>query len=98
FLFILTGMSLFIIYHVTTLTSMAAWISGPIRSPAGWSHAHLLLLGWGTMIAMGAVYQLINVVLQTKLYSEKLGFIQYAFSVIGVIGLALSFNMTNWAW
>ncbi len=46
---------------------------------------HILVLGWATMIAFGALYQLIPVVYETSLYSERLAkvtFIVYALSVV----------------
>lgn len=46
---------------------------------------HLAVLGWGTMIIFGALYQLIPVVFETKLFSEdvaKITFWFFAFSII----------------
>lgn len=52
---------------------------------------HIATLGWITMIIFGALFQLIPVVLEVKLFSEKLAEIQYWIYVIGIAGLVYSF-------
>ncbi|WNS73976.1 hypothetical protein RRV45_13725 [Bacillus sp. DTU_2020_1000418_1_SI_GHA_SEK_038] len=63
-------------------------ISGQFRVPGIWSAAHLFLLGWALMIAMGAMYQLVPVAFLTPIWSEKFGFIQFGVYVIGVFSFA----------
>lgn len=91
FLFIITGMVGFLTFHITSLLSLSEWISEYMRASTGWFQAHLLVLGWGTMLAMGAVYQLINVILQAKIYSERLGYVHYVIFTIGLVGLLYGF-------
>lgn len=91
FLFIITGMVGFILFHVASLFSLSSWFDGGLRGPTGWFHIHLFVLGWATMLAMGAVYQLINVILQSKMYSERIGYIHYVFFTIGISGLLFGF-------
>jgi cbb3-type cytochrome oxidase subunit 1 len=55
------------------------------------SITHLLVLGWMTMIIYGALYQLIPVILQVKLYSETLGYIAYVLLLSGTVLLAYAF-------
>jgi len=55
---------------------------------------HLFVLGWICTIVMGAMYQLVPVALETKLYSERLAFWQWAFHVVGCIGMVWMF----WHW
>jgi hypothetical protein len=98
FLFIATGIISFAVYQVLCLADLASWINLQPRNPIGWSRIHLLVLGWATMIAMGAVYQLINVVLQSKIYSEKLGFVHYGFFLVGTTGLLYGFQSMNLTW
>lgn len=95
FLFIITGIIGFVLFQTITLFDLAEWIGEHPRGPEGWARIHLLVLGWGTMIAMGAVYQLINVVLQSKIYSEKLGFVHYGFFTAGTTGLIIGFQTMN---
>ena len=55
------------------------------------SVAHLMILGWVTMIIFGALYQLIPVVMEVKLYSEKLAFTSLGGFVIGLVFLIMAF-------
>src|SRR5215217_704454 len=48
---------------------------------------HLFVLGWICSIVMGAMYQLVPVALETKLYSERLAKWQFAFHLVGFIGM-----------
>jgi len=98
FSFIFTGIAGFIVFHLLSLGTMAGWIGDVPRGPDGWFRVHLLVLGWATMTAMGAVYQLISVVLQGKIYSERLGFAHYAFFLIGLLGLLAGFRYGQVAW
>ncbi len=51
---------------------------------------HIAVLGWGTMIVFGALYQLIPVVFETALFSEKLAKITFWFSAASVLFLSYS--------
>lgn len=98
FLFILTGLISFALFQLITVQDLGIWLielGDMPRFPTGWSRVHLLVLGWGTMIAMGAVYQLIPVVLQNQnLYSRKLGFVHYGFLATGLAGMVTGFQLT----
>ena len=48
---------------------------------------HMLVLGWVSMIIFGALYQLIPVVMEVKLYSEKMTYI--SFTSLGIGNLLL---------
>lgn len=98
FLFIVTGIFGFVLFHATSLMSLTGWIGDDIRGPAGWFQVHLFVLGWATMLAMGAVYQLINVILQTNLYSERLGYVHYALFTVGLFGLLFGFIQGDTYW
>lgn len=52
---------------------------------------HLATLGWGTMMIFGASHQLLPVVMEVHLYSEKLAKWCYALLLPGVILLTFSF-------
>jgi len=56
---------------------------------------HLFVLGWICSLVMGAMYQLVPVALETRLYSEKLAWVQWAFHVVGFIGMVWMFNTWN---
>ena len=52
---------------------------------------HIIILGWASMMVFGALYQLIPVVYETSLYSEKLASITFWLFVISVSLLSYSF-------
>lgn len=52
---------------------------------------HIAVLGWASMIVFGALYQLIPVVFETALYSEKLAKITFWLSGFSVLFLSYSF-------
>ncbi len=52
---------------------------------------HMAVLGWAIMIVFGALYQLIPVVFETELYSEKLAKFTFWLSGFSVIFLSYSF-------
>ncbi|CAH1208707.1 hypothetical protein PAECIP111893_02873 [Paenibacillus plantiphilus] len=91
FFFIITGMIGFVLFHGASLLTVSGWLGESVRGPSGWFHIHLFVLGWATMLAMGAVYQLINVILQSKLYSERLGYAHYVCFTVGLTGLLYGF-------
>lgn len=61
-------------------------INGPVLAIV-----HLLILGWITTVIFGALYQLIPVILEVKLYSEKLAHITLGSLLLGLIIMVLSF-------
>lgn len=66
-----------------------------IRSPLGIGAMHLFILGFATMLAMGAVYQLVPVVINETLFSSKLGIVHYFAFTTGIIGLLIGFFQFN---
>ncbi|OQX76457.1 MAG: hypothetical protein B6D61_08775 [Bacteroidetes bacterium 4484_249] len=52
---------------------------------------HATALGWGTMIIFGALYQLIPVIFETALFSEKLAKVTFWLFGFGIIFLVYSF-------
>ncbi len=65
-------------------------------SPKLLALTHTMALGWGTMIIMGASHQLIPVLIENKLYSNKLALTSFYFLAIGIPLLVygfLTFNM-----
>lgn len=55
---------------------------------------HLFVLGWICTVVMGAMYQLVPVALETKLYSERLARWQFALHLVGFAGMVWMF----WKW
>lgn len=52
---------------------------------------HIAILGWASMMVFGALYQLIPVVYETSLYSEKLARITFWSFLVSVVALSYSF-------
>ena len=98
FLFIATGLVLFGLFNLATILQASGWILQPPSSPSGWLYVHWLILGWATMIAMGAVYQLISVVLQRDVFSRRLGYIQFGVYTAGSLGLLAGFAFFRVQW
>lgn len=69
----------------------AAALGSGVLAPHFLALVHLAVLGWATMVAMGALFQLGPVVLEVTLWSEALGRLQFWFYALGVLGLAGSF-------
>lgn len=59
---------------------------------------HLMALGWGTMIIMGASHQLVPVLIEGKLYSTILGYISFALAGAGIPLLVYGFYTFNLHW
>ena len=57
---------------------------------------HIIILGWASMIVFGALYQLIPVVYETSLYSEKLAKITFWMFLISVSSLSYSFWISSY--
>lgn len=54
---------------------------------------HSMVLGWGTMIILGASHQLVPVLIEGELYSNKLANTSFVFAGIGIPILVYSFYM-----
>jgi hypothetical protein len=53
---------------------------------------HLFVLGWLGSTVMGAMYQLVPVALETRLYSERLAKWQFLFHAVGFVGMVWMFH------
>ena len=80
----------FLALNILMLFSTDAF-SGHYFHPKLLTLTHVAVLGWATMLIFGSLYQLLPVVLECKLYSEKLGIITFALLGTGTILLAYSF-------
>lgn len=64
--------------------------NGVFRAPGIWSAAHLFVLGWAVMVAMGAMYQLVPVAFLTPIWNETFGLIQFVVTASGILWFALA--------
>jgi len=57
---------------------------------------HIAVLGWASMIVFGALYQLVPVVFETALFSEKLAKVTFWVSAVSVLFLSYSFWVSSY--
>jgi hypothetical protein len=88
FSFILFSLIALVLSQVLLLINGQMLVDGSFRIPAIWSAAHLLVLGWALMVAMGSMYQLVPVAFLTKIWNEKFGFIQFFVTALGIAAFA----------
>jgi hypothetical protein len=86
--FISFSMVAMILSQLILLVNGELLTSGAFRLPVIWSAAHLFVLGWALMVAMGAMYQLVPVAFLTPIWSEKFGYVQFAITAIGIAWFA----------
>ena len=86
----------FVIAAILLFLSADEWMN-LYFSPKLIAIVHILLLGWATMIAFGALYQLVPVVYETSLFSEKLAKVTFYLFTLSVILLSYSFWISSFA-
>lgn len=59
---------------------------------------HIMALGWGTMMILGASHQLVPVLIEGKLYSNKLAITSFVLAAVGVPLLCYGFYMFDMGW
>lgn len=59
-------------------------------------HAHLMLLGWISMMIYGVAYHILPRFSASPLYSEKMANAQFYLAHIGLIGMAGGFVLRNY--
>lgn len=94
FSFIIFAVLAFAASQLVLLTAVPAMSGGAFRLPLVWAAAHLALLGFALMAAMGAMYQLVPVAFLTPIWSERLGFWQFAITALGIVAFAASLAFT----
>lgn len=81
------------IYGIGAIPDLVAQES--VRHTHGWMLAHIFILGWISMLAMGASFQLVQVILNAKLYSRLLGYVHFVFYTAGLAVLLRAFYSGN---
>lgn len=59
---------------------------------------HTMALGWGTMIILGSSHQLLPILIERELYSNRLAHLTFAFAAAGIPLLVWSFYTFNMQW
>lgn len=59
---------------------------------------HIMALGWGTMIILGASHQLVPVLIERSLYSIRLAYASFILAALGIPLLVYGFCVFNMGW
>ena len=59
---------------------------------------HIMALGWGTMIILGASHQLLPALIDGKLSSDLLAYLSFAFAAVGIPLLVTGFYLFQTGW
>ncbi len=59
---------------------------------------HIMALGWGTMMILGASHQLVPVLIEGKLFSDNLAYFSFISAATGILLLAYGFYVFNMGW
>lgn len=85
------GVVSYVLLNIVVALSFGRMQAFYFRNPPVLVALHLLVLGWGSGVAMGALYQLVPVVLQVKIFSERIGKVQFWFFSAGLTLLIAGF-------
>lgn len=88
--YFIAAIASFVLLNFLLLISYSI-IGGHHFQPRVLAITHVATLGWISMIIFGALFQLVPVVLEVKLFSEKLAEIQFWIYLVGIIGLVYGF-------
>ena len=80
----------------TGATALAGPLAGHYYQPRVVALTHTVTLGWITLSIMGASYQLIPVVLERPVWSERLGRWQLGVLLTGIAGMVAHFFIGRW--
>ncbi len=80
----------FLILSIMVMLSGSSF-TGYFFQPNLLAITHVAALGWGTMIIFGALYQLIPVIFETSLYSEKMAHTTFWMFGVGIILMVFAF-------
>lgn len=72
--------------------------SGHYFQPHLLAITHLMALGWGTMIILGASHQLVPVIIEAGLYSERLAYASFLLAAAGIPILVYAFYVFDMGW
>ena len=87
----------FLIATVLLLFSAPAFLQHYFH-PKTLAITHVMALGWGTMMILGASHQLVPVLIEGKLYSNALAYLSFSFAAIGIPLLVIGFYQFDFGW
>ncbi len=93
----LIASSTFFVLAALAVGGLAADLTGHYYRPHVLALTHTLTLGWMTLSIMGASYQVVPVVFERSVWSERLGRWQLAIFVAGAVGMIGHFYIGQWS-
>ena len=93
----LVAAALAFVLGALALPWLADALAGHYYQPRVFALTHLLTLGWITLGVMGASYQLIPIVLERPIWSERLARWQFVVLVAGIAGMVGHFFIAEWS-
>lgn len=87
----------FLVATVLIITNTSAFTQHYFN-PHTLAITHVMALGWGTMIILGASHQLFPVLIEGKLHSDILAYLSFIFAGIGIPFLVYAFYIFNFGW
>src|SRR5690606_3366992 len=90
--------ALFFLLLCLLLCFSAKEITGHYFNPHILAIVHTAALGWGTMVIMGAAYQLLPVICENELVSPRMAFLSYLLLTLGTSILVGCFWIFHTGW
>ncbi len=85
----------FMVATLLLLFGSSGSFTGHYFHPEVLAVTHIMALGWGSMMILGASHQLVPVLIEGKLYSNVLATLSFLFAAIGIILLVWGFYHFN---
>jgi hypothetical protein len=80
-----------------SLPWLARELAGHYYQPRILALTHTVTLGWISLTIMGASYQIIPIVLERPIWSERLGRWEFALLAVGIVGMVGHFFIGEWS-
>mgnify|MGYP001167294285 CR=1 FL=1 len=93
--YLVTAIAAFVL-ACAAVPALAPELAGHYYHPRLTALAHTVTLGWITLSIMGASYQLIPIVLQRHVWSERLARWQFWILAVGIAGMVAHFYIGRW--
>jgi cytochrome c/quinol oxidase subunit I len=93
--YLVTAVAAFVLACLA-VPALAPELAGHYYHPRVTALAHTVTLGWITLSIMGASYQLIPIVLERRVWSERLARWQFWILVVGIAGMVPHFYISRW--
>lgn len=93
--YLVTAVAAFVL-ACAAVPALAPELAGHYYHPRLTALAHTVTLGWITLSIMGASYQLIPIVLQRHVWSERLARWQFWILAVGIAGMVAHFYIGRW--